>query len=78
MYHKKTVAKVTRMNYAGLVNSLNVDTIISPKSAIAAQIIRYVRAKVNKDDDSSVKTLYKIIKQTKVRNELLIIPMNMQ
>lgn len=61
MYHKKTVAKVTRMNYAGLVNSLNVDTIISPKSAIAAQIVRYVRAKVNKDDDSSVKTLYKIV-----------------
>lgn len=61
MYHKKTVAKVTRMNYKGLLTSINVDTIVSPKDAIAAPIVRYVRAKVNKDDDSSVKTLYKIV-----------------
>lgn len=72
MYHKKTVAKVTRMNYAGLVNSLNVDTIISPKSAIAAQIIRYVRAKVNKDDDSSVKTLYKIVNGEVEASEFIV------
>lgn len=72
MYHKKTVAKVTRMNYAGLVNTLNVDTIISPKSAIATQIVRYVRAKANKDDDSSVKTLYKIINGEVEASEFIV------
>lgn len=57
---KKTVAKVTRMNFSNVLDSLDIDSIISPKSIIASQIIRYVRAKNNKDDDTSVKTLYKI------------------
>ena len=61
LYHKKTIAKVTRMNYAGLSDVLKVDSIVAPKKMVASQIIRYVRAKMNKDNDSSVKTLYKIV-----------------
>lgn len=61
LYHKKTIAKVTRMNYAGLSDILKVDSIVAPKKIVASQIIRYVRAKMNKDNDSSVKTLYKIV-----------------
>lgn len=61
LYHKKTIAKVTRMNYAGLSDVLKVDSIVAPKQIVAGHIIRYVRAKMNKDDDSSVKTLYKIV-----------------
>lgn len=61
IYHKKAIAKVTRMNLGGLADSLKVDSIVAPKKIIAGQIIRYVRAKMNKDDDSSVKTLYKIV-----------------
>lgn len=61
LYHKKTIAKVTRMNYAGLSDVLKVDSIVAPKKIVASQIIRYVRAKMNKDNDSSVKTLYKIV-----------------
>lgn len=61
LYHKKTIAKVTRMNYAGLSDVLKVDSIVAPKKTVASQIIRYVRAKMNKDNDSSVKTLYKIV-----------------
>lgn len=61
LYHKKTIAKVTRMNYAGLSDVLKVDSIMAPKKIVASQIIRYVRAKMNKDNDSSVKTLYKIV-----------------
>lgn len=61
LYHKKTIAKVTRMNYAGLSDVLKVDSIVAPKKIVTSQIIRYVRAKMNKDNDSSVKTLYKIV-----------------
>lgn len=61
LYRRKTVAKVTRMNFTGLTDSLKVDSIVAPKQIIAGQIIRYVRAKMNKDDDSSVKTLYKLV-----------------
>ncbi len=61
LYHKKIIAKVTRMNYAGLSDVLKVDSIVAPKKIVASQIIRYVRAKMNKDNDSSVKTLYKIV-----------------
>ena len=61
LYHKKTIAKVTRMNYVGLSDVLKVDSIVAPKKIVASQIIRYVRAKMNKDNDSSVKTLYKIV-----------------
>ena len=61
LYHKKTIAKVTRMNYTGLSNVLKVDSIVAPKKIVASQIIRYVRAKMNKDHDSAVKTLYKIV-----------------
>ena len=61
LYHKKTIAKITRMNYAGLSDVLKVDSIVAPKKIVASQIIRYVRAKMNKDNDSSVKTLYKIV-----------------
>ena len=59
LYHKKTIAKITRMNYAGLSDVLKVDSIVAPKKIVASQII--VRAKMNKDNDSSVKTLYKIV-----------------
>ena len=61
LYHKKTIAKVTRMNYVGLSDVLKVDSIVAPKKIVASQIIRYVRAKMNKYNDSSVKTLYKIV-----------------
>ena len=61
LYHKKTIAKVTRMNYVGLSDVLKVDSIVAPKKIVASQIIRYVRAKMNKDNDSAVKTLYKIV-----------------
>ncbi|RHM62844.1 Trk system potassium transporter TrkA [Coprobacillus sp. AF33-1AC] len=61
LFNKKTIAKVTRMNYTSLSDILTVDSIVAPKKIVASQIIRYVRAKVNKDDDSCVKTLYKIV-----------------
>ena len=35
--------------------------LLTPKKIVASQIIRYVRAKMTKDHDSAVKTLYKIV-----------------
>ena len=49
------------MNYTGLSDVLKVDSIVAPKKIVASQIIRYVRAKMTKDHDSAVKTLYKIV-----------------
>ena len=58
---KKTVAKITRMNFSGVLDQIEIDSIISPKDIIASHILRYVRAKANKDDDTSVKTLHRFI-----------------
>ena len=74
IYHKKTIAKVTRMSFTGLADSLKVDSIVAPKKIIAGQIIRYVRAKMNKDDDSSVKTLYKIVDGEVEASEFIATP----
>lgn len=60
---KKTVVKVTRMNYTGLVDNIDIDSIISPKSIIASHIVRYIRSKDNKDDDTSIRTLHKIVNE---------------
>ena len=49
------------MNYTGLSDVLKVDSIVASKKIVASQIIRYVRAKMTKDHDSAVKTLYKIV-----------------
>jgi len=58
---KKTVAKITRMNFSGILSQIEIDSIISPKEIIATHILRYVRAKNNKDEETSVKTLHKFI-----------------
>lgn len=71
---KKTVAKVTRMNFSNVLNNLDIDSVISPKSIIATQILRYVRAKDNKDDDSSVKTLHKIADDQVEAMEFVVTP----
>lgn len=74
IYHKKAIAKVTRMNFTGLADSLKVDSIVTPKNIIASHIIRYIRAKMNKDDDSSVKTLYKIVDGEVEAGEFIVTP----
>ena len=62
LYHKKTIAKLIKSkSKLGLSDVLKVDSIVAPKKIVASQIIRYVRAKMTKDHDSAVKTLYKIV-----------------
>ncbi len=58
---KKSIAKVNRVHIHPIIDELNLDNIIDPKSFVASQIIGYLRAKANNDDSTSVQTLYKIV-----------------
>jgi len=56
---KKIVAKINRLEYMDVIKSMGIDSVISPKSITAYQIVRYVRAMQN-TMGSKVDTLYKI------------------
>lgn len=56
----KVVAKINRINYTGVISSLGLDSVISPKQITANRIIRFVRGLKNAMGNP-VETLYKII-----------------
>lgn len=58
---KKSIAKVNRMSLGHMLDKMDIDNIVDPKSIIASQIIGYLRAKANNDESTSVQTLYKIV-----------------
>lgn len=58
---KKTIAKVNRLNLNSVIDKMNIDSIVDPKSIVASQIIGYLRAQSNHDKETSVQTLYKIV-----------------
>lgn len=58
---KKSIAKVNRMSLGHMLDKMDIDNIVDPKSIIASQIIGYLRAKDNNDESTSVQTLYKIV-----------------
>ena len=74
MKAKKTVAKVTRTNFMNVLDQLDIDSVVSPKNIIATHILRYVRAKNNKDDDSSVKTLHHLFNDDVDAMEFVVTP----
>ena len=74
MKAKKTVAKVTRTNFLNVLNQLDIDSVISPKNIIAGHILRFVRAKNNKDDDSSVRTLHRLVNDDIEALEFVVTP----
>lgn len=57
---EKVITKVNKASLMNILDTIGLDTIISPKSITADIIMRYVRAKQN-SDGSHVKTLYKIV-----------------
>ena len=57
---EKVVTKVNRMTLMQLTNTLDLDTIISPKSITVSQILQYVRAKQN-SAGNGITTLYRLI-----------------
>ena len=64
---KKSIAKVNRMSLGHMLDKMDIDNIVDPKSIIASQIIGYLRAKDNNDESTSVQTLYKIVNDEVVK-----------
>lgn len=56
----KLVTKINRIDYASVVNQLDLDTVICPRSITADTILRFVRA-MNNTRGGNVETLYNII-----------------
>lgn len=63
MNAKKAIAKVNNLRFTDMVDHMDIDGVISPKRIAANQILAYVRAKSNKDEDSAVRTLYKLVNE---------------
>ena len=59
---EKVVTKVNRMSLIELSDTLNLDSVISPKTIMVEQILRYVRAKQN-SLGNSVTTLYRLVNE---------------
>lgn len=57
----KTIAKVTRMDFATVLEQLMIDSVVSPKRIVANQILSYVRAKDLQEEELGVKRMYKLI-----------------
>lgn len=56
----KVITKVNRLSIINMLDSIGIESVISPKDITANEIVRYVRAKENKGD-SGIETLYKIV-----------------
>ena len=56
----KVITKVNRTEYTGIMEELGLDSVISPKYAVADQIARYVRAQQS-THGSKVDSVYKIV-----------------
>ncbi len=56
----KVVAKINRINYTGVISSLGLDSVISPKQIVTNSIVRFVRGLSNAMGNP-VETLYRII-----------------
>ena len=67
----KIVTKVTRMDYNGVINKLDLDTVIYPKTIVSDMIIRYVRSAEN-TKGSNMETLYNVIKGEVEASEFII------
>lgn len=56
----KVITKIDRITFLDMVESVGIDSFISPKEITANRIVRYVRS-MQVSEESSMKTLYKIV-----------------
>ena len=56
----KTVVKVDHEHFAGMVENMGPDSIVTPKEVVVQQISRYVRALSNSAGSNTIETLYKL------------------
>ncbi len=57
----KVIAKINRLSFDEILEDLDIDGFISPKTIAANHIVRYVRAMQNSLGSSNVETLHKLI-----------------
>ena len=57
----KVVVKNNRDNYAGIINRMGLDSVITPRLITSASILRYVRARVNSGQGTKVEKLYRLL-----------------
>lgn len=57
----KLITKINRIDFGGVINHLDLDTIIYPKNITSDYIVRYVRA-MRSSIGSNMETLYNVIK----------------
>lgn len=55
------IAKVNKISFYEIMDNLNIDSFISPKTIAAQNIVRYVRAMKNSMRDNNVVTLHTMI-----------------
>ena len=67
----KIVTKVTRIDYDSVIDKLELDTVIYPKTIVSDMIIRYVRSAQN-TRGSNMETLYNVIKGQVEASEFII------
>ena len=56
----KVIVKNNRVAYADLINSLGLDSVVSPRSITCANILRYLRGRVN-SEGTKVERLYRLM-----------------
>ena len=61
MHTDKIITKINRNSLIAMFESLDLDTIVSPKLTTSNHIIRYLRAMENASGSDSVQTLYRLI-----------------
>lgn len=59
----KVIAKINRISFDEILENLDIDGFISPKTIAANNIVRYVRAMQNSLGSSNVETLHKLINE---------------
>ena len=59
----KVIAKINRISFDEILDKLDIDGFISPKTIAASNIVRYVRAMQNSVGSSNVETLHKLINE---------------
>ena len=59
----KVIAKINRINFDEILDTLDIDGFISPKTIAASNIVRYVRAMQNSAGSSNVETLHKLVNE---------------
>lgn len=57
---KKVITKINRQSFVGMLSTVGLDSIISPKIISANRVLGYTRAMAN-SESSSLKTMYKLV-----------------